>query len=78
MPGPRPTHRPPFPVEFLDLARSLLRQRTAPSHLRQRARLACLLAEEPSLPHLAAAVLCQLRPVTVRKWRRRWIFIASR
>jgi hypothetical protein len=72
MPGPPPTHQPPFPADFLDRARALLRQRTAPSHLRQRARLACLLADQPSLPHPAAATLCQLWPVTVRKWRRRW------
>ena len=66
MSGPLPTHRPPFPADFLDRARALLRQRTAPAHLRQRARLACLLAARPALAHPEAAALCQLRAVTVR------------
>jgi hypothetical protein len=72
MPGPLPVPQPPFPVHFLDDALALVRRRTAPAHLRQRARLACLLAADPVLPHPAAAAACQMDPDTVRKWRRRW------
>ena len=72
MPGPPPMHRPSFPADFLDQARSVLRRRTAPAHLRQRARLACLLAADPASPHPAAAAACQMDPDTVRKWRGRW------
>ena len=72
MPGPYPSHQPLFPADFLDDARSVLRRRMAPAHLRQRARLACLLAADPALPHPAAAAGCQMDPDTVRKWRRRW------
>ena len=72
MPGPPPIHRPPFPADFLDQAGAIPRRRTAPAHLRQRARLAGLLAADPVLAHAAAAALCQMDPDTVRKWRRRW------
>ena len=72
MPGPRPNPQPPFPPVFLDQAQSLLGRRIAPAHLRQRARLACLLAADPALPHPDAAALGQMDPDTVRKWRRRW------
>lgn len=72
MPGPAPTHQPSFPPEFLDHARTCLQRRAIPFQLRQRAHLACLLAESPSLGHAPAAALCQMQPDTVRKWRRRW------
>lgn len=49
MPGPRPDPQPPFPTDFLERAQAVLRRWTAPAHLRQRARLACLLAADPVL-----------------------------
>ena len=72
MRGPPPTHQPTFPPEFLADAAALLRQRTAPAHLRQRAALAALLHREPHVSHPEAAARLGLQPVTVRKWRRRW------
>ena len=72
MPGPVPTHQPCFPSQFLGHAQALLRRRTIPFQLRQRAQLACALARCPCLSHAEAAALCQMQPDTVRKWRRRW------
>lgn len=72
MRGPSPAHQPTFPTDFLAEADALLRRRTAPAHLRQRAALAALLHREPQLPHPEAAARLGLQPVTVRKWRRRW------
>jgi len=70
--GPQPTHQPTFPPDFLAGADALLRRRTSPAHLRQRAALAVLLHREPGLSHPEAAARLGLQPVTVRKWRRRW------
>src|SRR5262249_34217260 len=71
MPGPAPTHQPCFPAAFLDHARALVRRRAIPFQPRQRAQLACALAECPSLSHAEAAAYCRMQPDTVRKWRRR-------
>jgi hypothetical protein len=72
MPGPKPTHCPRFPAEFLARARQTSRRRSIPFALRQRARLACLLAEQPTLSHGQAAAAVQLHPDSVRLWRKRW------
>lgn len=72
MSGPLPTHRPQFPSDFIAQAEAILRQRTIPYQLHQRAALACLLQREPLLSHGEAAARLQLQPITVRKWRRRW------
>jgi hypothetical protein len=72
MPSPRPEPQPPFPADFLDRAQAVPCRRTAPAHLRQRARLACLSAADPVLSHPVAGAACQTDPDTVRKWRRRW------
>lgn len=72
MPGPSPLHQPDFPEDFLRQARALLKRRTVPFHLRQRASLVCLLCDSPDLPHEIAARHCQLQAITVRKWRKRW------
>jgi hypothetical protein len=72
MPGPLPQSRPTFPPEFLAEAERLVRRRTAAAHLRQRARLALLLHEEPLLPYPEAAAHVGLHPNSVRLWRRRW------
>src|SRR5581483_1143359 len=67
-----PRYRPTFPAEFLAEARRLDRARTAPSHLRQRARLALLLHETPVLPNAQAAARLGLHPNSIRLWRQRW------
>jgi hypothetical protein len=72
MSGPPPQARPTFPPEFVAEAERLLRQRTAAAHLRQRARLALLLHEQPLLSHLQAGALVELHPNSVRLWRKRW------
>ena len=72
MSGPLPRYRPVFPDEFLAAARRLVQARTAPSHLRQRARLVLLLHETPTLSNAAAAALVDLHPSSIRRWRQRW------
>jgi transposase len=72
VPGPSPHHRPSFPAAFLAEAQRLDRARTAPSHLRQRARLALLLHELPALSNVQAAARLDLHPNSIRLWRRRW------
>ena len=72
MPGPLPHHRPTFPAEFLAEAQRLVAARTAPCHLRQRARLVLLLRDCPALSNTAAAAGVDLHPNSVRLWRQRW------
>jgi DNA-directed RNA polymerase specialized sigma24 family protein len=72
VPGPPPHHRPIFPEAFLAEARRRDRARTAPSHLRQRARLALLLHQFPTLSNAEAATRLDLHPNSIRLWRRRW------
>jgi len=70
--GPSPHYRPDFPAEFLEHARDLIRRRTARAHLRQRARLALLLHDQPAVSNVEAGLLVELHPNAVRRWRRRW------
>src|SRR2546430_6425301 len=72
MPGPAPLYRPAFPAEFVAHARELIRQRTAPHHLWQRAQLVVLLERDPRLSNVQAGGEVHLHPNTVRYWRRRW------
>jgi hypothetical protein len=72
MPGPAPLYRPTFPPEFLARAQQLTRARTAAAHLRQRARLALLLHDQPLLSNVEAGARAALHPNAVRRWRRRW------
>ena len=72
MPGPSPHYRPSFPAEFLTEARRLAAARTAASHLRQRARMALLLHEHPSISNVEAGARLDLHPNCVRRWRQRW------
>jgi len=72
MRGPTPTHCPRFPADFLERAAQLVRRRTAPAQLRQRASLACLLHQHPDLSHEQAAARAGLAVASVRRWRRRW------
>ena len=72
MSGPLPHYRPSFPEEFLAEARRLVAARTAASHLRQRARLALLLHEHPSLSNVEVGARLDLHPNCARRWRQRW------
>ncbi len=72
MPGPAPLYRPDFPAPFVAQARQLVRQRTVPYHLHQRARLVLLLHADPLQSNVAAAAAVHLHPNAVRLWRRRW------
>src|SRR5262245_63741840 len=72
MPGPSPHYRPSFPDEFLAEPRRLVAARTAASHLRQRARMALLLHERPSISNVDLAARLDLHPNCVRRWRQRW------
>ncbi len=49
-----------------------MRRRSVKYQLRQRATLALLLHEQPSLSNPEAAARVQLHPNSVRTWRRRW------
>ena len=71
MPGPLPLYRPHFPVEFLAEARRLTAARTAPAHLKQRARLVLLLHDQPSVSNVALGARFDLHPNCVRRWRLR-------
>jgi transposase len=70
--GPSPHYQPSFPTEFVVQARLLSSHRTAPAHLRQRAKLVLLLHYEPALSNVEAAARIDLHPNSVRLWRRRW------
>ena len=72
MPGPLPQYRPSFPDEFLTEARRLVAAYTAASHLRQRAQLALILHESPSILNTQAAARLGIHPNRVRRWRQRW------
>jgi hypothetical protein len=72
MRGPLPSHRPVFPSTFLEEAEQMVRRRTIPSHLRQRAALVMLLAQQPLVSNIEAAHQVQLHPCSVQRWRRRW------
>ena len=70
--GPLPSHRPVFPSTFLEEAEKIVRQRTVPYQLRQRAALVLLLSQQPLVSNIAAATQVQLHACSVQRWRRRW------
>ncbi len=72
MPGQLPAYRPDFSPEFLAQARVLAGRRTIRYQLRQRAELALLLHDQPTLSNPEAAALVRLHPNSVRTWRKRW------
>jgi hypothetical protein len=72
MRGPKPSHRPAFPAEFLAEAQALQGQRKISFQLRQRAALVCLLHQEPQISHPEAAATIHMPVDCVRRWRRRW------
>jgi hypothetical protein len=66
MPGPSPAYRPNFPDDFVEQARSIVRQRTVAYQLRQRATLVLLLQADPLLSNVQAAAEVHLHPNAVR------------
>ena len=69
----RPTPVPcTFSDEFLQVARRVVRQRTAAVQTVQRFRLALLLHEEPTLGNDAAAIAVGFSARQVQRWRQRW------
>jgi hypothetical protein len=72
MPGPSPRYRPDFPIDFVEHAQRIVRQRTVAYQLRQRAMLVLLLHADPLLSNVQAAAEVHLHPNAVRYWRRRW------
>jgi transposase len=72
MPGPLPHYRPRFSEEFLAEARRLAAARTAAAHRKQRACMALLLHEHPTLSNVEVGARLDLHPNCVRRWRQRW------
>lgn len=72
MPGPRPTHCPKFPEEFLEQARIEASRRTAEYRSVQRSQLVLLLHQYPNIEHEEAGEYVGLSGDQVRRWRRRW------
>ena len=72
MRGPARKYQPQFAPEAPEKARELVRTHTAPQSHVQRAKLALLLAEHPSVTSVEAGRLVGWHPQTVPKWRRRW------
>ena len=72
MPGLLPRYRPKLSPSQLAEARKVSRKRTAPHALVERADLALLLAENPTMTNPGAGRRLGLHENTVRKWRMRW------
>jgi len=56
----------------LEEAEKMVRQRTVPYQLRQRAALVLLLSQQPLVSNIAAATPVQRHACAVQRWRRRW------
>lgn len=72
MPGPLPTYRPTFTEEDIQEAQRVIRAHTAPHSHVQRAKLALILAQRPSIDNVEAGRMIGWHAQTVLKWRRRW------
>ena len=73
MPGLLPRYRPKFSPSQLAEARKVSRKLSAPHGLVERAGLALLLAENPTVTNPEAGRCLRLHENTVRKWRMRWV-----
>ena len=71
MASPKPTPCS-FSDDFLQVARRVVRQRTAAVQTVQRFRLALLLHEQPTLGNAAAAEAVGFSSRQVQRWRQRW------
>ena len=65
-------YHPSFTLEEVEQARRVARQTHAAAVQVQRARLAVLLAEHPTISSIGAAQRLHLHVQTVYKWRKRW------
>ena len=72
MRGPAPSHMPRFKREDIELAEETIRHYTKEYQQVVRAKLALVLASDPTISHEAAATQVGLSVPAVRKWRRRW------
>lgn len=72
MPLPSTPHQPEFTPEQLAHARKVAHGQQYPHVQVLRARLALVVAEEPTVSHAEAGRRCGLAPQTAYKWRRRW------
>jgi len=72
MPGLLPQYRPSFSPDQLRESGKVVRRHRAPQAEVLRARLALLLAENPTITCPEAARRLGMHEQTVRKWRRRW------
>lgn len=73
MPGPKPLYQPKFRPEELEEAQTVLRRRSSPHGVANRARLAILLAEDSEFPNPEAGRILGVHENTVRYWRKRWV-----
>jgi len=78
MPGPLPYYQPTFTDEQIAACERLARQPSAPQAQVYRAKLALLLATDPSLDNPAAARLLGKHENWVRYWRRTWALAGFR
>jgi predicted ArsR family transcriptional regulator len=72
MSGPPPFYQPTFSVAELRQAEAIVRRRQAPHAHVRRARLALVLAAEPTLSNPEAGRRLGVHENTVRLWRKRW------
>jgi Homeodomain-like domain len=71
MPGPKPAVCT-FPEDFLQQARSTVRQRTATMQAVQRYRLVLLLHDRPDIASEQASTITGLSARQIQRWRSRW------
>lgn len=72
MPGPSPLYHPIFTLEQIAQAELVTRQLKAPHSHVQRAQLALLLHNEPSLDNASLSLRMGKPILWVRQWRKRW------
>lgn len=72
MPWAAPHYQPTFSDADLGIARDVVRRPTSPQGQARRARLALLLAVEPTLSNPEVGRRIGLHPNAVRKWRKAW------
>ena len=69
---PIPHYRPTFTQADLETAREILRRSSSRHDYVQRARIALLLAEEPTISNPEAGRRLGLHENTIRYWRKEW------
>lgn len=69
---PLPQYRPQFTEADVAKARDLVRRQTSRQDYVQRARIALLLAEQPTISNPEAARRLGVHENTIRYWRKEW------